>query len=213
MLKTIKNLIIKLKNRTLKMGKNSNVKHGSQFEGNNVIGANTNFSGTLGKCSYIGAFSSINANVGRYCSIASYVQTVSGTHPTKEWVSTHPAFFSTQKQCGISFVDENKFCETTVIPKIGNDVWIGNGAMIVGSVNIGDGAIIGAGAVVVKDVPPYSIVCGVPAKILRYRFEKSEIEFLLEFKWWNKDEKWIKNNAKYFGNFKTFKENCLGDNK
>ena len=71
--------------------------------------------------------------------------------------------------------------------KIGNDVWIGRGAFIKGGVTIGDGAVIAAHAVVTKDVPPYAIVCGVPAKIIKYRFDCETIKELLDLKWWNYD--------------------------
>ena len=71
-------------------------------------------------------------------------------------------------------------------------MWIGNDVRIIGGITIGDGAIVGLGAVVTKDVPPYAIVGGVPAKIIRYRFEQDKIEELLRDKWWNKEEEWIK---------------------
>jgi len=64
--------------------------------------------------------------------------------------------------------------------------------------------IVGAGAIVTKNVPPYAIVVGNPAKIIRYRFEEKEIEFLLEFKWWNKEQKWIEENFKEFHQIKGF---------
>lgn len=68
---------------------------------------------------------------------------------------------------------------------IGNDVWIGHGAIILSNVSIGDGAAIGAGAVVTKDVPPYAIVAGNPAKVVRYRFDPDTIESLLQIRWWD----------------------------
>jgi tetrahydrodipicolinate N-succinyltransferase len=73
---------------------------------------------------------------------------------------------------------------------------------LIDGVTIGDGAIIGAGAVVTKDVPPYAIVGGIPARLIKYRFEPDEIEFLLKLKWWDKDLEWIKNNSKLFNNIK-----------
>jgi serine acetyltransferase len=81
---------------------------------------------------------------------------------------------------------------------VGNDVWIGSGAIILDGISIGDGAIIGAGSVVTKDVPDYAIVAGTPAKVLKFRFTEKEILFLKNYKWWDKDINWIKENWKYF---------------
>jgi virginiamycin A acetyltransferase len=78
---------------------------------------------------------------------------------------------------------------------IGNDVWIGNGATIMPGVHIGDGAIIGTKAVVTKNVEPYSVVAGNPAKLIRKRFDDQTIEFLLRLKWWDWDIETISNNV------------------
>ena len=74
---------------------------------------------------------------------------------------------------------------------IGNDVWIGCNTIVLSGVTIGDGAIIGAGSIVTKDVPPFAVVIGAPAKIVKYRFEKNIIEKLMEIKWWLKDKEEI----------------------
>ena len=81
---------------------------------------------------------------------------------------------------------------------IGNDVWIGSHVLIKGGVHIGNGACVAAGAVVVKDVPPYAIVGGVPAKVIRYRFSPEVIGKLLELEWWNFDESKLKNSIAIF---------------
>jgi acetyltransferase-like isoleucine patch superfamily enzyme len=120
-------------------------------------------------------------------------------------VSTHPIFYSTKAQAGITFADRDYFEERKPI-KIGNDVFIGANVIVLDGVTIGDGAIIAAGAVVTKNVPPYSIYGGVPAKLIRYRFEQETIDFLVNFQWWNKDREWLKNNFKYFHNIKEFFE-------
>ncbi|MDE5763719.1 MAG: CatB-related O-acetyltransferase [Ruminococcus sp.] len=69
--------------------------------------------------------------------------------------------------------------------RIGNDVWIASGAQILHKVTVGDGAVIGGGAVVTKDVPPYAIVAGVPARIIKFRFDENTINELLSLKWWD----------------------------
>ena len=100
------------------------------------------------------------------------------------------------------FIGETK--ENYVI--IGNDVWIGKGAKIMEGVTIGDGAIVAAYAVVTKDVPPYAIVGGIPAKLIRYRFDSKDIEWLLELKWWDKEPEWLIKYAKYFDDVKKLRE-------
>jgi acetyltransferase-like isoleucine patch superfamily enzyme len=145
----------------------------------------------------------MNTRIGKFCSIAQGAAICLGKHPSSTFVSTHPAFFSTHKQNGMTFADQNYFDEMGKTT-IGNDVWIGVNAIIMDDVTIGDGAIIGAGAVVTKDVPPYAIVVGSPAKVIRHRFEKEEIDFLLTFKWWDKDEDWLKAHFKDLHNIKSF---------
>ena len=141
--------------------------------------------------------------IGKFCSIGQNCKFRLGIHPSRDFVSTHPIFFSTKKQVGVTFADKDYFEEEKGI-KIGNDVWIGANVIILDGVTIGDGAIIGAGAVVTKDVPPYSIYGGVPAKLIRYRFEQKTIDFLVNFKWWDKDEEWLKTNFQDFHNIDKF---------
>lgn len=118
--------------------------------------------------------------IGRYCSIAAEVMVFNQNHPLS-FKSTHGFFFNPLlKYCDAYLVD--------MIPLvIGNDVWIGHGAKIMPNVrSIGDGAVVAAGAIVNKDVPPYAIVCGNPARITRYRFSPERIKELLESQWWTK---------------------------
>jgi len=146
------------------------------------------------------------AIIGKYCSIAPHTTIGLGIHPSRDYVSTHPAFYFDVNQKMFVFANstyEQEFKHIKPIT-IGNDVWIGQGAMIRDDITIGDGAIVAAGAVIVKNVEPYSIVGGVPAKLIRYRFEPKEIEFLKRFKWWNKDDTWLKENWKEFSNIKEF---------
>jgi acetyltransferase-like isoleucine patch superfamily enzyme len=151
-----------------------------------------------------------NAIIGKYCCLASNIRVIAATHPTRKFVSIHPAFFSLSKQSGFTYVKKQLFNEhlyvrdtkTSVI--IGNDVWIGYDVKIIGGVEIGDGAIIATGSVVTKNIPPYAIVGGIPANIIRYRFTEEQIRFLNDFKWWNRSAHWIQQNAHYFSDINTF---------
>lgn len=191
---------IKLKRQNVFLSKSTIFNDKTKFEGWNKVGDNTVISdATLGRYSYIGSNSSLlYASIGRFCSIASNVKVIFLNHPTSEFFSTSPVFFSVLNQCGTSFVSKPLFDEHKMINGrsciIGNDVWIGENVLIMGGAKIGDGAIVAAGAVVTKDVQPYSIVGGVPAKHIKYRFDEATIKRYLELEWWNKDDEWIKEN-------------------
>lgn len=156
----------------------------------------------IGAFTYISNNSVINnvARIGRYCSIASNVVLWNRTH-SLESLSTNPMFCNTNSVWTYPFTKYDESLDWFASMKegnqskktfkhhsdiqIGNDVWIGNGAKVLYGVHVGDGAVIGAGAVVTKDVPPYAIVGGVPAKIIRFRFDENLINQLLSIKWWN----------------------------
>lgn len=184
-----------------------NIGLSSTFEGKNVLHNNVIFQdSSIGFGSFIGPDCIIfGTNIGKYCSIASGMKIISGTHPSSTFVSTHPAFYSLLKQAGFTYVtnqmfDEIKYSdeETRRYATIGNDVWIGADVKILGGVTVGNGAIIGANSLVTTNIEPYAVVGGTPAKVIRYRFTKEQIEFLTNFQWWNKSEKWLRDNSDYF---------------
>lgn len=142
----------------------------------------------IGAYSYIGPGGELcGARIGRFCSIAARVVIGPFEHPT-DWISTHPFQFGRSRKFKFwSEATEFRFnqLELKPAPHIGNDVWIGDGARIMRGVTIGNGAIVAAGAVVTRNVPPFAIVGGVPAKIIRYRFDQDTIARLEKAQWWN----------------------------
>lgn len=182
------------------------------FEANCKVYKRTVVSGAyIGKYTYINLYDYLpNCKIGRFCSLGQRITVISDNHPSSVFVSTSPSFYSTAKQNGHSFVKENKFEERLSVSGfdaiIGNDVWIGSYVIIKGGVTIGDGAIVAMGSVVTKDVPPYAIVGGVPAKVIKYRFDERQIDKLLELRWWDKPDEWIKAHAEEFENINSFLE-------
>lgn len=138
----------------------------------------------IGMYSSVGCFGVQNfhrgTRIGRYCAIAEKSYSFTTDHPSNTKL-VHSFFYNRMH----GFVEKDLLIPTRLT--IGNDVFIGHQAIILPSVNsIGDGAIIGAGAVVNTDIPPYAIVVGHPARIVRYRFSKEKVRELLESKWWEK---------------------------
>ncbi len=165
------------------------------FEGANMLGKNVIFHGHLGYGSYLGDNVVLAGDIGRFTSIAPDVISNPGKHPYKSPnVATSPMFYSNLKQNGYSFTSQNLFDEFSKPITIGNDCWIGQRAFLAGGINIADGAVILGGAFVVKDVPPFAIVGGVPAKIIGYRYGEDTIKFLLKIKWWDKNLTWLEAN-------------------
>lgn len=127
----------------------------------------------------------ISADIGKFTSIANNVVIGGARHPM-EWVGMSPVFYAGRDSI-------NKKFSRYPLPdikrtSIGNDVWIGRSAIILSGVCIGDGAVIGAGSVVTKDVPSYGIVAGNPASLIRYRFNELVIKKLQEIRWWDLSE-------------------------
>lgn len=138
----------------------------------------------IGKGTYVGAKSVIErSEIGPFTSIGSEVMCGMGSHPLN-FISTYPGFYSKNASGSKWLGVEHETAEFEPV-KIGADVWIGARALIMGNVNIGHGAVIAAGAIVTKDIPPFAIVGGIPAKIIRYRFNPDTIKLILESNWWN----------------------------
>lgn len=136
------------------------------------------------------------ARVGRFCSVGRDSIIGLPTHSLKG-ISTSPVFTSPVNALKTRWVESETFDEfkTTTL---GSDVWIGSRAIVMGGVNIGHGAVIGAGAIVTKDIPDYAIAVGVPATVISYRFDEATIHRLQQLEWWNWPEEKIKRHIAFF---------------
>lgn len=124
--------------------------------------------------------------IGRYCCFANDIYILSGNHPLKN-KSLHPFFYNPI----FGHVDDNRITRTRLV--VGNDVWIGQGAIITPSVScIGDGAVVGAGSVVTENVPPFAVVAGNPARVIKYRFGEEVVNKIVASRWWDKSMEELK---------------------
>lgn len=191
----------------------ASMSHRCEFEGMNAIGANSAFYGKMGLGSYISTSCHISADIGRFSSLGNRISQIVETHPVKEpFVTTSPMFFSTRRQNGHTFAnkqiaEEYRFYdrEREIAFRVGNDCWIGNDVCFIGGVNVGDGAVVLARAIVTKDVPPYAIVGGIPAKVIGYRYDEETISLLQRVQWWNKDVEWLREHADLMCDMEAFK--------
>lgn len=153
------------------------------------------FNTNIGDFSYTGYNTVVKyAEIGKFCSI-SWNVSIGGANHDYTRISTHP--FPFREKYGLTET-AGTYSSFDKPLEIGNDVWIGSGVNILRNVKIGDGAVIGAGAVVTHDIPPYEIWAGVPARKVGQRFDDDVIEFLEKMKWWNYSEDYIRNNINMF---------------
>lgn len=131
-----------------------------------------------------------DVSVGKYCSLSTAIVAVFLPDHRIDWISTYPFPVLWDLPIMGHPVDPDNI-------KIGNDVWIGSGATLLGGADIGDGAVIGAFSLVAGKIPPYSIAVGQPAKVIRKRFSDDIIEELLKIKWWNWDKERIMENVEF----------------
>ena len=144
-------------------------------------------SSSVGDFSYVGPHSwLVKTSVGKFCSIAPNCRIGLAAH-SLNFLSTSPIFTEAKNGTGHSWTKKNFFNPSLPV-SVGNDVWIGERALILGGVSVGNGAVIGAGAVVTKDVPAYAIVGGVPARLIRYRFPAEKIAAFEKERWWELPE-------------------------
>lgn len=168
--------------KNILLGENVNIAHHAEVA--NVI---------LGKRTSVGRYTKIqNAVVGKYCSISWNVTIGALEHPLSS-ISTHS--FPYRKKFNLCKNDRNISHQKV---KIDNDVWIGCGAIVMPGVHIGNGAVIGAGAIVTHDVPPYQIVAGVPARCIKNRFSETIVSVLNELQWWNLSDDILRDNLELF---------------
>lgn len=167
------------------------------------------FNVTMGRYSFCGHDCEIsNCSIGAFCSIVNGVVVGGGIHSCY-WVSTLPVFYAGRDSVRAKFSIFKR--EAPLYTVIRHDVWIGQNCLIKQGVKIGNGAVVGMGGVVTRDVEPYSIVGGVLAKFIKRRFEPDIVHELENIRWWEFDEKKLKFYARFIRNPKLFIENIKKD--
>lgn len=189
-----RDLLNKIRFKNSKIARGSSIDSASILFEHTAIGTDSILNNTQMKSySYIGNNCLIQfARIGKFCSIGTNVYIGLGIHP-QHFLTTSPLFYKRNNPLNIEIVDNDLFKHEYLETIIDHDVWIGNNVLILGGVAIGQGAIIAAGSVVTKHVPPYAIVAGVPAKVKKFRFDNQMIEYLLSLNIGGMDINQIKN--------------------
>ena len=183
----------------------THISYRCKFEGMNMVADHSSYFGSMGYGSYIGSYGNVSADIGRFSSIGPNCTFINGQHAYKApFATTSPLFFSlslgknpekktfAKSQTFEEFRYYDK--EKELVNKIGNDCWLGADVTLIGGAEIHDGAVVLAHAVVTKDVPPYAIVGGIPAKVTGYRYDDETIAFLLRVKWWENSPEWFESH-------------------
>lgn len=178
------------------------VRSSSVHSTSKIEAGSTFYFSTMAKHSFCGYDCEIlHADIGSFTSIANGVVIGGGRHPM-EWVGMSPVFYEGRDSVAAKFSKHSREPPRRVV--IGHDVWIGHSAILLPGVSVGDGAVVGAGSVVTKVVPPYAIVGGNPARHIRYRFSDEIIRRLLVMQWWSMDERRLRQLAPYFHDVEKF---------
>lgn len=187
-----------LLSKLIKKSRGSSIKN-SKIHSTSKVETGCNISGVImDRHSFCGYDCEItNCHIGSFCSIANNVKIGGGEHPVN-WVSTSPVFYEGRDSVKTKFSKHKRppFKQTVIC----HDVWIGEGAMIKQGVKIGTGAVIGMGSIVTRDVLPFQIVAGNPAKMIRYRFSSDIIAKIIALNWWDASDSDLKRYAKFFNN-------------
>lgn len=210
----VKSLLRRLRNLNLAKKSKSKINRGAItnkftfLEGHNKIGDANVKNTKFGFGSYIVSGNASNGEIGRFTSIGHNFKVLIANHPIG-FVSTYPGFYKTSNKDIFLTKSTKEFKEFLQLEdgksfRVGNDVWIGDNVTIMGGVNISDGCVIGANALVVKDTVPYGIYGGVPAKLIKFRFDEATIKKLTAIKWWSWNQNEIIEGSKFFGEVETF---------